>query len=55
MSDAAESIKTMLRSKYGRTRINWVAYNAFGFDQSVLEANFKAIGIKETNLNIHQF
>ena len=49
MSDAAESIKTMLRSKYGRSRINWVAYNAFGFDQSVLEANFKAVGIKIPN------
>lgn len=49
MRDTAEAIKTMLRSKYGRTRINWVAYNAFGFDQSVLEANFKAIGIKIPN------
>ena len=49
MCDAAEAIKTMLRSKYGRTRINWVAYNAFGFDQSVLEANFKAVGIKIPN------
>ena len=49
MSDAAESIKTMLRSKYGRSRINWVAYNAFGFDQSVLEANFKVVGIKIPN------
>ena len=49
MCDAAESIKTMLRSKYGRSRINWIAYNAFGFDQSVLEANFKAIGIKIPN------
>ena len=46
---AAEAIKTMLRSKYGRSRINWVAYNAFGFDQSVLEANFKAVGIKIPN------
>jgi len=49
MRDAAEAIKTMLRSKYGRSRINWVAYNAFGFDQSVLEANFKAVGIKIPN------
>jgi DNA polymerase III epsilon subunit-like protein len=49
MRDAAESIKTMLRSKYGRSRINWVAYNTFGFDQSVLEANFKAVGIKIPN------
>jgi DNA polymerase III epsilon subunit-like protein len=49
MRDTAEAIKTMLRSKYGRTRINWVAYNAFGFDQSVLEANFKAVGIKIPN------
>ena len=49
MRDAAESIKTMLRSKYGRSRINWVAYNAFGFDQSVLEANFKVVGIKIPN------
>jgi DNA polymerase III epsilon subunit-like protein len=49
MRDTAEAIKTMLRSKYGRSRINWVAYNAFGFDQSVLEANFKAVGIKIPN------
>jgi DNA polymerase III epsilon subunit-like protein len=49
MRDAAESIKTMLRSKYGRSRINWIAYNSFGFDQSVLEANFKAVGIKIPN------
>ena len=49
MRDTAEAIKTMLRSKYGRTRINWVAYNAFGFDQSVLEANFKVVGIKIPN------
>jgi DNA polymerase III epsilon subunit-like protein len=46
MRQTAEKIKTMLRSKYGRRRINWVAYNNFGFDQSVLEANFKAVGIK---------
>ena len=49
MRDAAEAIKTMLRNKYGRSRINWVAYNTFGFDQSVLEANFKAVGIKIPN------
>jgi DNA polymerase III epsilon subunit-like protein len=46
MRETAELIKTTLRNKYGRCRINWVAYNTFGFDQSVLEANFKAIGIK---------
>jgi DNA polymerase III epsilon subunit-like protein len=46
MHQTAESIKTTLRRIYGRTRINWVAYNTFGFDQSVLEANFKAVGIK---------
>jgi DNA polymerase III epsilon subunit-like protein len=46
MRQTAESIKTTLRRIYGRTRINWVAYNTFGFDQSVLEANFKAVGIK---------
>jgi DNA polymerase III epsilon subunit-like protein len=46
MRQTAELIKTTLRRIYGRTRINWVAYNTFGFDQSVLEANFKAVGIK---------
>jgi DNA polymerase III epsilon subunit-like protein len=46
MRQTAESIKSTLRRLYGRSRINWVAYNNFGFDQSVLEANFKAVGIK---------
>ena len=46
MRETAESIKSTLRRIYGRKRINWVAYNTFGFDQSVLEANFKAVGIK---------
>ena len=46
MRQTAESIKTVLRRLYGRSRIIWVAYNNFGFDQSVLEANFKAVGIK---------
>lgn len=49
MRATAELIKTMLRTKYGRCRINWFAYNAFGFDQSVLEANFKAVNIKMPN------
>jgi DNA polymerase III epsilon subunit-like protein len=49
MRETAEAIKTMLRNKYGRSIINWVAYNTFGFDQSVLEANFKAVGIKIPN------
>ena len=46
MRERAESIKSTLRRLYGRSRINWIAYNNFGFDQSVLEANFKAVGIK---------
>jgi len=46
MRKTAESINSTLRRLYGRKRINWIAYNNFGFDQSVLEANFKAVGIK---------
>jgi DNA polymerase III epsilon subunit-like protein len=46
MRETAESIKSTLRRIYGRCRINLIAYNNFGFDQSVLEANFKAVGIK---------
>ncbi len=49
MRATAELIKTTLRTKYGRSRINWIAYNTFGFDQSVLEANFKAVNIKMPN------
>jgi DNA polymerase III epsilon subunit-like protein len=49
MLATAELIKTTLRTKYGRSRINWIAYNTFGFDQSVLEANFKAVNIKMPN------
>ena len=49
MLATAELIKTTLRDKYGRSRINWFAYNTFGFDQSVLEANFKAVNIKMPN------
>jgi DNA polymerase III epsilon subunit-like protein len=49
MNQTCEAIKTILRTKYGRSRINWIAYNTFGFDQSVLESNFKAVGIKIPN------
>ena len=45
--DACELIKSKLYNKFGRcSRINWVAYNNFGFDQAVLEANFGMAGIR---------
>jgi DNA polymerase III epsilon subunit-like protein len=49
MRETCELIKSTLRDKYGRQRINWFAYNAFGFDQSVLEAGFKAVNIRMPN------
>jgi DNA polymerase III epsilon subunit-like protein len=38
-----EKIKRVLREKYSRQDVVWVAYNNFGFDQLVLEANFKRV------------
>lgn len=49
MREACEQIKMVLYNNYGRSKINWVAYNNFGFDQAVLEANFRASGIKIPN------
>lgn len=41
-----EKIKRVLRDKYGRQDVVWVAYNNFGFDQLVLEANFKRVNAR---------
>ena len=41
-----EQIKRVLRDKYGRQDVVWVAYNNFGFDQLVLEANFKRVNAR---------
>jgi len=39
-------IKNTLYKLYGRRKIVWIAYNTFGFDQTVLEGNFNAVHIK---------
>ena len=44
--DLTEKIKRVLRDKYGRQDVVWVAYNNFGFDQLVLEANFKRVNAR---------
>ena len=36
-------IKKVIRDKYGRNSVTWVAYNNFGFDQIVLERGFKLV------------
>jgi len=41
-----EQIKRILRAKYGRQDVVCVAYNNFGFDQLVLEANFKRVNAR---------
>ena len=39
-------IKKVLKEKYNREDIIWVAYNNFGFDQMVLEMSFKKINAR---------
>ena len=39
-------IKEILRHKFYRDDIYWVAYNNFGFDQLILESNFRISNIK---------
>ena len=40
------NIKEILRDKYSREDIYWVAYNNFGFDQLILENNYHKSNIK---------
>jgi DNA polymerase III epsilon subunit-like protein len=44
--ELCELIKRVLREKYERDNIYLVAYNNFGYDQIILENNFKITGIK---------
>ncbi len=43
------SIKNTLKNKYGNNNIYWIAYNNFGFDQIILENNFKMCNVKMPN------
>jgi len=45
-TELCELIKRILREKYERDDIYLVAYNNFGYDQIILENNFKITGIK---------
>lgn len=44
--ELCESIKQTIRKKYGRDDIYFIAYNNFGYDQIILENNFRISGIK---------
>lgn len=44
--DMLVMLKKIIREKYGRQYIYLVAYNNFGYDQVILENNFKICGIK---------
>jgi len=44
--ELCELIKRVLRDKYERDDVYLVAYNNFGYDQIILENNFKIVGIK---------
>jgi DNA polymerase III epsilon subunit-like protein len=44
--DLCSKIKQILRSKYGRNDVYLVAYNNFGYDQIILENNFRICGVK---------
>ena len=44
--DLCSKIKQILRERYDRNNIYFIAYNNFGYDQIILENNFKICGIK---------
>ncbi len=44
--DLCTYIKSTLRERYLREKVYWVAYNNFGFDQIILENNFRKAGVK---------
>jgi len=44
--DLCTLMKQSIRNKYGRKDIYLIAYNNFGYDQIILENNFKICGIK---------
>ena len=39
-------MKKVLREKYGRSIVYFIGYNNFGYDQIILENNFKIVGVK---------
>ncbi len=47
--DMCTKIKQILRNKYGRKDVYFVAYNNFGYDQVILENNFKICDVKMPN------
>jgi len=44
--DLCTLIKKIIRDNYGRTDIYFIAYNNFGYDQIILENNFKVSNVK---------
>jgi DNA polymerase III epsilon subunit-like protein len=42
-------MKRIIRERYGREEISLIAYNNFGYDQIIIENNFKICGIKIPN------
>jgi DNA polymerase III epsilon subunit-like protein len=47
--DLCVLIKKLIRDIYGRDEVYFIAYNNFGYDQIILENNFKACNIKMPN------
>lgn len=47
--ELCENIKQVLRKQYKREDVYFIAYNNFGYDQIILENNFKICGIKMPN------
>jgi DNA polymerase III epsilon subunit-like protein len=44
--DLCKIMKDILNKKYGLENIYFIAYNNFGYDQAILENNFKNVGIE---------
>jgi DNA polymerase III epsilon subunit-like protein len=44
--DLCLKVRQILKEKYGRSKVYLVAYNNFGYDQIILENNFKISNIK---------
>ena len=47
--DLCEIMVNLLNEQYGRDEVHLIAYNNFGYDQIILENNFKISGIKIPN------
>jgi DNA polymerase III epsilon subunit-like protein len=46
LQSACATISAIIRKKFGRQAVIWVAYNNFGFDQLVMECAFKRANIR---------